>query len=358
MSEFYDWTRTLTYANADVVMVVGARGYGKTYGLRKQFIKDYIKGGFRFVEVVRHKAELKGDSSIQLHYFDRLADDPDFAGKWLFKTQGVHAYIAAIPDADKKPKWELFGYFVAMTEAQELKKRTFANVKRILLDEAILERDNPYKKYVRNEFERMASIVDTVTRERADVKGIKPTLYCLGNALDITNPYFAAFGIVREPKRGYSWYGGKRLLLHYVDASEYSKEKATGTVAGRMLSGTTQSKENIDNRFTVSNEFTIRKKTPNAKLQFVIAYERRKYGVWLDLSEGYYYITGKVPDTDEVQTYALTNSDMQPNYVMIQLVRKQLQGLADLYYLGIIKYDNEQTMNAFLKVLEILGIRR
>lgn len=356
--EYYDWGRTFSHASgADIVFVIGARGYGKTYGLRKQFIRDRIKGGFSFVEIVRHKQELKGDASIQQHYFDKLAEDPEFAGKWLFKTQGVHAYIATVPEEGNKPKWEVFGYFVAITEAQDLKKRTFTNVKRLLLDEAILERDNPYRKYIANEYEKLANIVDTVTRERADNESVKPTLYLLGNAVDITNVYFSRFGITSEPKRGYSWHMGKRVLLHYVDASEYSREKAKGTVAGRMLAGTSQGLENVDNRFTVSGDHVIAKKTPNAKLQFVIAYDRKRYGIWLDAAEGYYYVTSKVPENTDARTYALTNSDMLPNYVMIQLVRKHLQGLADLFYLGIIKYDNDQTMQTFLHVLEVLGIR-
>ena len=37
--EFYNWQKTLSY-NADVTMVIGARGIGKTYGLRLQFIRD------------------------------------------------------------------------------------------------------------------------------------------------------------------------------------------------------------------------------------------------------------------------------------------------------------------------------
>ena len=54
MSKYYDWNKTLAY-DADVTMVVGARGIGKTYGVRLQCIMDYIKNGFRFVELVRYK---------------------------------------------------------------------------------------------------------------------------------------------------------------------------------------------------------------------------------------------------------------------------------------------------------------
>ena len=355
MPKYYDWQKTFSYGDADIVIVVGNRGYGKTYGIRKQFIKD-AKKGYKFVEIVRHKNELKGDAAIQHGYFDKLSTDDEFKDV-LLKTQGVRAYMAEIPKEGDKPKWQVIGYFVAMTEAQELKKRTFTNVKRILLDEGLLERDNQYKHYLPNEYERLANIIDTVTRERSDNQSVKPTLYILGNAVDITNPIFARLGITKEPKRGYSWYANKHVLLHYVSDDEYAKGKMEGTVAGRMLAGTKQGLENVENRFSLSNEHEIANKTPNAKLQFTIAYENRKYGVWLDLSQGYYYITGKAPDLPDIPVYALTNDDMKPNYIMIQMVRKQLQGIANLYYMGIIKYDNEQTRNTFLKVLSVLGIK-
>ena len=50
-SKYYGWERTLSY-DADVTMVIGARGIGKTFGLRMQCIRDLIRDGSRFCEVV------------------------------------------------------------------------------------------------------------------------------------------------------------------------------------------------------------------------------------------------------------------------------------------------------------------
>ena len=71
MSDYYDWNKTLSY-DADVTMVVGARGIGKTYGLRLQFIRDWIKDGSRFVELTRHKNEL---SDFAATYFNRIIEN-------------------------------------------------------------------------------------------------------------------------------------------------------------------------------------------------------------------------------------------------------------------------------------------
>ena len=70
MAEFYDWAKTLSY-DADVTMVIGARGIGKTFGLRRQCIRDFLKDGSRFVEITRYNNELSGVSD---GYFNRLSE--------------------------------------------------------------------------------------------------------------------------------------------------------------------------------------------------------------------------------------------------------------------------------------------
>lgn len=57
MSAYYDWADTFS-KDAPLTMVVAVRDVGKTYGLRKQLIRDFLKDGARFVQLVRYKTEL------------------------------------------------------------------------------------------------------------------------------------------------------------------------------------------------------------------------------------------------------------------------------------------------------------
>ena len=68
MVDYYDWNDTLA-RDADITMVIGARGIGKTYGIRLQFIRDYIRKKWRFVELVRYKNELQDFTST---YFQKI----------------------------------------------------------------------------------------------------------------------------------------------------------------------------------------------------------------------------------------------------------------------------------------------
>lgn len=356
MAEFYDWQKTLSY-DADVTMVVGARGIGKTYGIRKQCIKDYIKDGTRFVEISRYAAELEGEDSIQHGYFERLAEDEAFSN-YIFKTHGKSAYIAKRVGADEKPKWERIGYFVALTQSQQAKRRTFSKVKRIIFDEAVLERHvDRYHGYLPGEYEKLASVVDTVSRERADTDGIRPRLYLLGNAADLLNPIFIRYGIGDEPKRGYSWHGGKTMLLHYPEAGEYGKEKASGTVAGRMLAGSDEHTNiNVENIFRRHDAEFFAIKPKRAKFSFGIYFKNRKYGVWLDLQDGYYYIDNKIPNNAQ-PVFTLTAEDSRPNYIMASRMQKSLKGFVDLYYMGVCRYNNESTRDGFIQALMLFGVR-
>ena len=362
MADYYDWHKTLSY-DADVTMVIGARGVGKTFGIRTQCIRDWIKDGSRFVEVVRYKNELSGVSD---GYFNRTGEQPEF-GKYIFRTDARYAWIAEKLDnteeeKKKKPEWHLIGYFIALSDAQRMKKRTFDHVRRIIFDESILERSDRYHNYLPNEFGVLANLVDTVSRERADTKSIRPRVYLLGNACDLSNPYFANYGVGTDLRFGYRWYAQKTFLLHYVDAGDYATEKLEGTVAGRMMRGTASAKVAISNEFVgVGKEF-VKNKPSRAKFSFGIVCEGKTFGIWCDMQGGYYYVTNKLPKDADKETfgkpiYALTIEDNKINYIAAKRANKTLSYFADIYYLNLVRYDSVQTKSDFRTVLNMFGIR-
>ena len=358
-ARYYDWHRTLSY-NADVTMVVGARGIGKTYGLRKQSILDFIKHGWRFVEVVRYKKEL---SRVSDGYFSRLSRDRAFKG-YVFRTDNRYMYIAENVEGkcdnegkQLKTQWQICGYFAALTDAQMEKKRTYDNVRRIIFDEAILERSDRFHHYLPNEFATLANLVDTVSRERADTEGIQPRVYLLGNACDIANPYFARYRVGTDLTFGYRWYEGKTFLLHYVKDDEYAREKMAGTVAGRMLAMSADGSVASANEFqTVTDDF-VWSKPKGAKFSFGIVLNGKKYGIWNDWNDGLVYVTGSIPKGMDKRTYTLTMADSRTNYLMATRLSKVMQSFQNMYWAGIVMYDTLQVKADFQEVLQMFGVR-
>lgn len=357
MAEYYNWEKTLSY-DADVTMVVGTRGVGKTFGLRRQCIRDFKKDGSRFVEIVRYKIELSGVSEGYFGRLEDLAENEDY----LFKTDTRYAYIAEKPKdyenhgKKSRPVWQVIGYFLAMTSAQAYKKRTFKNVRRIILDEAVLDSNDRFHNYLNNEFSVLADIVDTVSRERADTKGIRPRVYLLGNACDFGNPYFAHYGVTSDLQFGYRWFSNKTFLLHYVESRQYSREKSEGTVAGRMLSGMESGRVSIDNEFVgLDTEFVLRK-PKNAKFVFGIYFNGSYYGVWADRVNGFYHITDKVPNNTEA-IYYFSNADAKVNYTAARRTSKLFHTFGEAYYMGMLRYESVDIKRRFYEVLKCFGIR-
>ena len=352
-SKYYDWEKTLSY-DADITMVVGKRAIGKTFGLRMQCIKDFIRDGSRFCEVTRFKNEL---SDVADGYYTRLSRMPEFKN-YMFKSDARYAWIAEKPENDnEKPKWHLSGYFVALSEQQKKKKKTFDKVRRIIFDEAILERTDCYHRYLPSEFGTLANLVSTVSRERADTRGLRPRVYLLGNACDLANPYFAAYGVGTDLRYGYRWYANKTFLLHYVEPDDYDIEGVSGTVAGRMLAHTEAGKVALNNEFVRVNSEFVKEKTKNAKFNFGIVCNGFKFGIWLDQMEGYYYVTSRIPNNTGRPIYSLTRADASINYVAATKLGVTMRYVSEMYSYNLLRYENESVMMQFGEVLRMFGIR-
>lgn len=235
-SRHYDWGATFAY-DALLTMVVAVRDVGKTYGLRKQLIADYLKDGARFVQLVRYKTELPIMSGEYLAKVGR-----EFPGH-MFKTDNRFAWCAErVPDGEK-PDWRCMGYFCALTQMQQIKNTTFVDPYRIVLDEAIIDPAlQRYTSYLPREYYVLTQAIDSITREQVDEDGNavprkhQPRLYLLANGLSMANPYFHLLGIRKPPTFGKHWYtdsdGRKAVLLDYVEPRRQDKRRKSTTVAG------------------------------------------------------------------------------------------------------------------------------
>jgi hypothetical protein len=246
--------------DADVNLIIGARGLGKTYGVRRYMLEDYIKNNICFVEVTRYREET---NDVAAKYFDRIIEDnifPDYDFR-------VHNKVAEIRrNGDKK--WRTCGYFIPLSLQQQKKKSTYVNVRNICMDEIIIDPDDVYHHYLRNEYEQLANLVDTVTRERADDNKLrKPRIFLLGNACDAYNPYFKHYNVPLEPEFGLQWLDGKTCIFDYVEDDKYAEQKTKNTVAGRMMKN--NDGVTAKNKFKHHNTDFIEKPHNHVKLTYV-----------------------------------------------------------------------------------------
>lgn len=357
---FYDWADTFsrqTGNQGEICLVVGAKGIGKTFGLRKQCVNDYLKKGWRFCEVCRTKDELK---VVRQGYFDKLQNAGLFTD-YLFKVIGQTGYMAKEPQKDpetgdyvEKPDYEPICYFVALTAFQTEKKRTYVNVRRFIFDEAIIDRKDRYHRYLKNEFLIFANLLDSVSRQQpGDDKSYR--VYILGNACDLTAPYLRYLGINKIPEFGYSFWKDKSVLLHYVEPWD-AEDRKLQTLVGRMLSGTEESAMVFDNVFNVDDTGTICKKSSEARYAYAIRYNGSCFSVWMDYTKALCWICARLPK-GAGNVYTLTKRDATIDYAAIEKSSPYLQLLNKFFYGNALRYDTPATRDMFLTVLDFMGIR-
>ncbi len=350
---YYDRLKTLILPrNADINMIIGARGLGKTYGVRKYMIEDYLKNGYCFVEVTRFRAE---NNDVAANYFSRIVQD-DIFPDYEFRTNNNIAKIRKKKTGEKENPWKTIGYFIPLSLQQQKKKSTYVNVRNICMDEIIIDPDDRYHHYLKNEYDQLAKLIDTVTRERADDTRLrKPRIFLLGNACDAYNPYFQHYDVPLEPDFGLQWLGEKTCLFDYVRDDEYAERKTRNTVAGRMLKN--------DNDMVAKNKFKhydtdfIEKPHEHSKLNYVFRWMRNEYGVSVDLRCGYVFISSKYDVGARVPYFAITRADNKLNYLTANIARELIKNLTSYYAMGYLRYDSVETQHAVSEMLKNFGVK-
>lgn len=347
------WQKIFSYDNeADITFVIEARGHGKTFGLREQFIRDYIKNKEHFCVVTRHDNQIP---EIARDYFGLLYK-PDSSGlpsskvvrnhNFIFKKEGYVYYVQELENETDKPdadRWEIIGYFVSLSQAQKYKEMTFTNVRRMVFDECLIEQPNARNSYLPSEYEAFTSLVYTVFREQPNSVQ-KHNVYLLSNACNMVNPYFEKYDINRIPDKGFSWWGNKQLLLYVGNDDAYSSQMAENTIAGRMAQRSDYGQLALGNDFRESNEIDyLAKKTKNAKLLYGLSVKGHTLYVWCDLNLGLYFINQQKVNDNRIPVYALTFADNRINYIVAQRNMPQIMGLINMFKYNCVRFDSFET---------------
>lgn len=108
--KFYDYDRIISY-NIPVNVLIGERGVGKSYGIKKYAINRFKKRKEQFLYLRRYQVELEKvfqkDKSGKDFFSDIRKEFPDDE----LKVKGNKFYING----------DVFGYAYRYTEAQDLK---------------------------------------------------------------------------------------------------------------------------------------------------------------------------------------------------------------------------------------------
>lgn len=216
--KYYDISK-ISKIKANYKLIIGQRGNGKTYALKKLCIDNFFnsKKGNRneFGLIRRWQDDIKSTKAVYM--FNDMQDY--VAEKYSCKISFKNGTFYAVNVVDEKDK-EVMGHIFAVNTGEDYKSIPYPNINLIYFDEFIT-RD----QYAQDEFIKFINLISTIIRHRKDVQ-----IYLLGNTIAKNNPYFDNMHIdVNKLKQGEIYIseaaaGGAKIAIEYCEQSNVSEE--------------------------------------------------------------------------------------------------------------------------------------
>jgi len=338
---WWDPDRTASY-NALFNFVIGMRGAGKTYGALKRNVTRFLKSPkshrWQFMYIRRLKTELK-DLTTSQH--GRLFDavQAEFPNHELKASGNVLTC-----DGD------VMGYGMPLSTSSILKSQAFPLVREIIFDEFIIDNTRTYH-YLPDEVRKFQDAYETIARPGNDPDRPDVRVWFLSNAVTISNPYFAEYGL-RPPANGdIQRFGPTHDMLVQSVANPRLGEIKKGTRFGRMIAGTNYEAYAYDNEWLLDDDTFVSRKTQRSQYYMSLRYMDRWYGIWYDSLQGLYYVSDNVNLRYPIQASATTD-DQQPNTMLFRgRTNSFFNRLRTAYENGWIRYESIRIKNNFRQIM-------
>ena len=316
---WYSYDKVLSY-HAMMNYIIGERGCGKSYGLKKYLLNRFKKKNRQFIYLRRYDTELK-KSLKDNEFFKDVENDPMFIND-EFNVRGDKFYMNG----------KVCGYAIPLSKASIYKSVPFPNVDIIMYDEFLI--DNATYHYLPDEPEKLLDFIETVGRLR-DIQ-----VFCLGNNISLVNPYFDYFNISLPYNSDIKTFKNGLILINYIKNEAYRKVKKESKF-GTLIDGTKYGEYAIDNQSLKDNNNFIKKKNPKSKFFFNIIINNHTYGVWMDYNSNEMYIS-KMYNANHPVTITFNYKDHTENTIMLKSKSVFFQNLVKHYMNANLYFDNLQ----------------
>lgn len=239
-SIYFDISRADSY-NPIITILVGGRGIGKTYQVKKRILNEFSRSKKRFLYVRRYDDEL----NVCPDLFNDINRDLNISVEYKRK----HFYLDG----------EDVGQTIALSQAQNLKGVSLPSIGTIFYDEFCLEK--PTSRYLPDEPRILLSLYQTINRDR-EIRGDKPLrVYMCSNFTTENNPFFMDWDIhfnksgecVKKDAEGRVF-----LVAHMLDSREFENAQKS------LLS--THMIETLDKSYS---DYSIRNKALKDNLDYI-----------------------------------------------------------------------------------------
>lgn len=329
---FYNYDKLFSYPFL-YAFVIGERGCGKSFNAKVAMIKKFLKTGEQFIYLRRYKTEL--DTALN-NFFDDLQSNGYFEDEELkvVKSKMLTKFMC---------NGEVCGYAVPLSTANILKSTSFPKVKTIVFDEFLLDGACGTYRYLKNEVTMMLDITETVFRLRDG------QVLFLGNALSITNPYFAYFGLDLPYNSEFRTFKDGLIVVNYIKNQAYRDVKKNSKF-GKLIESTDYGRYAIDNEMLRDNDHFLSKKPSNAKYYGMLIVNGINIGIW-DAPDGYLYISSKYdPNSPSKFVVDFTDHTEQTIYTNAR-ENMYLRICVSAYKQGLLRFENQKLKGALIPLL-------
>lgn len=335
--DYYSFDKLFSY-NGVFNFCCGARGLGKTFGIKKKAIKDAIKKGDQFIYLRRYKSELIAAKNTFFSDIEYLFPDYDF------RTNGNIAQYSPVKDREEKKRvWITIGYFVALSTSQNQKSVSYVKVKTIIFDEFIIEKGAVH--YLPSEHIVFTNFFSTVDRYRDKTKA-----YFLANSVSIMNPYFIAYEIMPDQvNKEFIIKEDGFIVCHFPD-SESFKLGVYQTRFGKFIQNTEYADYAVANTFEDNNDAMLNSKDAKAHYLYTLECKTGSFSVWGNLFKDEYYIQAKLPKNQMILT--LISERMDSNKQLVSFTDRPLAYLRTAFRQGKVTFDKPNTRNTFTEIFK------
>lgn len=315
---WYSYAKVLSY-HALLNFILGERGVGKSYGIKKHVINRFKKKGRKFIYLRRYATELE-KSLKDNEFFKDIASDEAFKDDELL-VRGDKFLVNG----------KVAGYGIPLSKASIFKSVPFPDVDIIIYDEFLI--DNNTYHYIKNEPEKLLDFIETVGRLR-DIQ-----CFLLGNSISMINPYFDYFNVSLPYNTDIKTFKNGLILINYIKNEVYREVKHNSKF-GQLIEGTNYSSYAIDNKFLLDNQNFIKKKSNKAKFFFMLIINKHKYGVWIDYNDNSMYISKSYNSNRPIQI-TFNEDDHNEKTILLKSRSVFFQNLVRHYELANLFFENQ-----------------
>jgi len=329
---YYNYDKLFSYPFL-FAFVIGERGVGKSFGAKVAMLKKFLKTGEQFIYLRRYKTEL--DTALN-NFWDDLQGNGYFEDLELkvVKSKMLTKFMC---------NGEVCGYAVPLSTANILKSTSFPKVKTIVFDEFLLDGACGTYKYLKNEVTMILDIYETTFRLRDG------QIIFLGNALSITNPYFAYFDLDLPYNSEFRSFKDGMILVNYIKNQAYRDVKKNSKF-GKMIDGTEYGRYAIDNEMLRDNNHFLAKKPSNAKYYGMLIVNGYNIGIW-DAPDGYLYVSSKF-DPNSPSKFVCDFTDHTEQTIFTNARENMyLRLCVSAYKQGLLRFENQKIKGVLIPLL-------